>query len=299
MNKTFRDMMRSVDDDLLEEAITPMKKRNFLPWISAAVAACLLIVLGVNLFPRTQTAVTISMPYDMKLPENAERVRYETLNAPNQAGAQVSFVIRDTAYVYQVVETPEPLALTSSQSEEQLLAWNAGDLDIQLLSSASHTSVSWYLQDEQTQWYLTANADPREVLTTASQIFRLTGLNVTVAPEGAENITYNAFLFDGLTVAETTFQLKGVTYAYRMAATAELREDFADISGLETFPENATAKVFWCSAKLSFQPGGQGKILWFDVVPGIIYSLSMDSGASEETLLNTAQALFEPTQHDS
>ena len=299
MNKKFQDVMRSVDDDLLEEAITPMKKRNFLPWISVAAAACLLIVLGLNLLPDPQTAVTNPPPYNIKLPENAERVRYEALSVPNQAGAQVSFVIRDTAYVYQVVETSTPLQLTTSEPEGQLLAWNAGDLDIQLLSSAAHTSVSWYLPDEQTQWYLTANADSREVLTTASQIFRLTGLNVTVAPVEAENITYNAFLFHGLTVAETTFQLKGITYAYRMAATTELREDFADISALETFPENADSKVIWCSAKLSFQPGGQGKILWFDVVPGIVYSLSMDSGASEETLLNMAQELFEPTQHDS
>lgn len=299
MNDKFQNVMYAIDDDLLEEAITPMKKRNFLPWISVAVAACVLLVLGIRLFPGSQTGTTLSTLYNIQLPENAEQVHYTALRAPNKEGAQVSFVIQNTAYVYQVVETSTPLQLAANETDGQLLAWNAGELDIQLLTSPSCTSVSWYLPEEQTQWYLTANADSREVLTTANEIFRITGLNVTVAPEVAENITYNAFLLNGLTVAETTFQLDGITYAYRMAATTELQEDFADISGLGSFPENAAGNVFWCSAKLSFQAGGQGKILWFDVVPGILYSLSMDSGASQEALQNMANQLFEPTQENS
>ena len=198
-----------------------------------------------------------------------------------------------------MVQTPEPVQLANAETDGQLLAWNAGQLDIQLLSSASCTSVSWYLREAQTQWYLSADADSREVLTTANEIFRITGLNVTVAPAAAEDITYNAFLLNGLTVAETTFRLEGITYTYRMAATGELQEDFSDISGLDTFPENAAGKVLWCNAKLSFQAGGQGKILWFDVVPGILYSLHMDSNASREALQNMAQQLFEPTQENS
>ena len=181
-----------------------------------------------------------------------------------------------------------------------MLSWNAGDLDIQLLSSPTTTSVSWYLEDEQTQCYLTANADTLKVLTTASQILRATGLNVTLAPNNAENITYNAFLVDGLTVAETTFQIDGITYAYRMAGTMELLENFADISGLdEPFEQVAAGNVHWCRAKISFNHGGKGKILWFDLVPGILYSMSMDSGASDQALLKMANSLFEPAQDNN
>ena len=170
---------------------------------------------------------------------------------------------------------------------------------IQLVSSGGSTSVSWYRDEEQTQWYLTAEADSREVLTTASQILKSTGLDVAVAPENAQNITYNAFLLDGLTVAETTFQLDGITYAYRMAATMELVEDFADISGMAgPFGHELADQVLWCSAKLSFNEGGEGKVLWFDVVPGILYSLSMDSNAGEDALLDLATQLFEPAQED-
>jgi hypothetical protein len=123
---------------------------------------------------------------------------------------------------------------------------------------------------------------------------------VTVAPESAEKITYNVFLFGDLTVAETTFVIDGITYAYRMAATTEIGEDFADISGMEgPFGQNTEGEVLWCSAKLSFDEGGQGKIVWFDVVPGILYSLRAESGASADMLQNMAVQLFEPVQDNS
>ena len=217
----------------------------------------------------------------------------------DREAAQASFLLEDTAYVYYTVKTLEPQPLPQS-ADAQVLSWNSGDLGIQLLSSDTGTSVSWYQQEQQTQCYLTASADTRQVLTTASQILRATGLDVTGVPEGAENVTYNAFLLDGLAVAETTFRLGGNTCAYRMSATLELLEDFKDISGLtEPFEEVAAGEILWCRAKLSFNEGGQGKIIWFDVVPGILYSLSMDSGASEEALLELANQLFVPAQENN
>lgn len=296
MKDKFQKLMQAVDEDLLEEAIAPVKKQNFLPWLGAAVAACALLMLGLQLFPGNQNVANL---YNIKLPENAEHIRYEALSAPDREGAQVSFVIQDTTYVYQVVETPEPTQLTAQENDSQLLAWNAGQLDLQLLACPTQTWVSWYLPEEQTQWYLSANADSQEVLTTANEIFRITGLNVTVAPESAENITYDAFLLDGLTVAETTFRIDGTTYTYRMAATTQLQEDFADISGLPDFPKTGATTVLWCNAKFSFQTARQGKIIWFDVVPGILYSLSMDRMASLDALEQMAQQLFEPTQENS
>ena len=295
MSDKFQTLMHAIDDDLLEEAMTPAKRRTPLPWIG--LAACLVLLLGMLLPARGVTVARLSdMGYDMKLPEQAERVRYDIVSIHDQEAAQASFVIRDTEYVYQAVKAQEPKQLTGS---EEVLAWNVGDVGIQLSSSGASTSVSWYLQEEQTQCYLSANADSLEVLTTASQILRATGLNVAVAPADAQAITYNAFLLDGMTVAETTFRLGDITYAYRMAATMELREDFADISGMDgPFAENTDSQVLWCSAKLGFDLGGRGKVVWFDVVPGILYSLSMDTGASEEALLEMATELFIPAQDE-
>ena len=299
MNNKFQTLMNAVDEDLLEEAITPVKKKRSLAWVGVAVAASLLLTIGLIRFPSNAPVITVAelsnMGYDIRLPEEAEKVRYEIVSFQEQEAAQASFMIQDTKYVYQAVKTQEPQEL----SGEGILTWNTGDMDIQLLSSGSNTSVSWYRQEEQTQCYLTADADSAVVLTTASQILRVTGLDVTVAPKNAENVTYNAFILDGMTVAETTFQINGITCSYRMAGTLELPEDVADISGLdESFEHRAEGNVYWCGAKLSYNEGGQGKILWFDVAPGILYSMSMDSGASEEALLEMANSLFEPAQND-
>ena len=303
MSDKFRLVMNAVDDDLLEEAIAPMKRKNRLPWISAAVAACLMLVMGATFASNRNPEVTFTdladMGYVMNLPEDAGQIRCEILSPADGDGAQASFQIRDTEYVYRVVKTPEQQRL-SDQAEAEVLTWNSGNLEIQLLSSSSSTSVSWYIPEDQTQWYLSAQAGALEVLTTASQILRTTGLDVTVAPESAENITYNAFLLGDLTVAETTFVVDGITYSYRMAATLDLAEDFADISGMEGPYEQYTAgEVLWCSAKLSFHEGGQGKIIWFDVAPGILYALSVESGASTDMLQNMAIQLFEPAQDNS
>ena len=302
MSDKFHILMNAIDDDLLEEAITSVKRKRPLPWIGAAVAACLLLVIGLAMAPGRIPAVTAAqlaeMGYEIKLPQKAEKIRYEIVSLAEQKAAQASFVIQGTRYIYQTVKTQEQQQLSDSQ--DQVISWDAGKLDLQLLSSPSTTSVSWYLESEQTQCYLTAHADTRKLLTTASQILRATGLNVTVAPDNAENITYNAFRMDGLTVAETTFQIDGITYAYRMAGTSELLENITDISGLDgSFDHIAAADIYWCRAKVIFDDGGQGKVLWFDLVPGILYSVTMDSGASEEALLDMAISLFEPAQDNN
>ena len=300
MSDQFRLLMNAVDDDLLEEAAVPVKRARILPWIAAA--ACLVLMAGLTLGPNHSPAMTLSQladcGYDIRLPEEAMQISCGITTHTDREAAQASFLLEDTEYVYYTVKTLEPQPLPHS-ADAQVLSWNSGDLGIQLLSSDTGTSVSWYQQEQQTQCYLSATASTRQVLTTASQILRATGLNVAVAPPDARNITYNAFLLEGLTVAETTFELDGITYAYRMAATMELGEDFADISGIDgTFAVNIEGKVLWCSAKLHFDQNGQGRIVWFDVVPGILYSLSMDSGASEAALLDLATELFVPAQEE-
>ena len=302
MSDKFHTLMNAVDDDLLEEAMSPVKRRKPMPWIGAAIAACLVLVISLAQFeghvPPVAAAQLAEMGYEMKLPENAEKIRYEIVSLAEQKAAQASFVIQGTKYIYQTMKTQEQLQL--STSKHQVLSWDAGKLDIQLLSSPSTTSVSWYLEEEQTQCYLSAHADTRKVLTTATQILRATGLNVTVAPDDAENVTYNAFRMDGLTVAETTFQIDGITYTYRMAGTSELRENITDISGMAgPFDQVAAGEIHWCKAKIIFNDNGQGKILWFDLVPGILYSMTMDSGASEEALLDMAYSLFQPAQDNN
>lgn len=305
MSDKFQFLMKAVDEDLLEEAMTYRKKKSFRPWIGAAVAACLLMVLTLPMLFARQDTMTMEnlaqLGYEIHLPDTAEDIRCEVLALENGEAAQVSFTLQDTAYVYRAVKTdiPQPLQGGSAAAAE-LISWNAGEVELEMLTEEDSRSVSWYTPDNGTQCYLSAEAEAAELLTTASQILHKTGLNVTVAPEGAENITYSAFTMEELTVAETTFCYEGVTYAYRMAATMEITEDFADISGMDVaFAQRAEGEVLWCPARISCNDGQQGKIVWFDVVPGILYSLSMDSGASVPSLQDMANELFAPAQGDN
>lgn len=297
MNDNFRNVMQAVDDDLLEEAMEPVRRRRRPKWLLAA-AACICLLLTLPMLrpgvPPVSLETLRSMGYEMALPETLDIISYELVTQDDRRGAQARFLVGDTEYVYREEKTDAPRPLADGA---QLLSWNTDTLDIQLCTGTDSTSVSWYAQENQTQGYLTAQADSLAVLTTASQILRSTGLDVTVAPEGARDITYNAFLLDGLTVAETTFELDGTRFSYRMAATSELLEDFTDISSMEgPFERISAGEVAWCRAKINYTPGGQGRIIWFDLVPGILYSMSMDRSASDEILLTLANELFEPAQ---
>ncbi len=100
-------------------------------------------------------------------------------------------------------------------------------------------------------------------------------------------------------MGETTFTLDGVSCAYRIAPTYDTSADFADISGVEeNFAHHAETEVGWCPARLDWSEAGAGKIVWFDVVPGQLYSLSVDAGASQESLVDLASRLFTPAQEE-
>ena len=79
-----------------------------------------------------------------------------------------------------------------------------------------------------------------------------------------------------------------------------VEENFADISGVEkTFAAETTAEIGWCSARLSFDENGEGKVVWFDPAPGLLYSLHMETGASEAALLDMAALLYDPAQNNA
>ena len=52
-------------------------------------------------------------------------------------------------------------------------------------------------------------------------------------------------------------------------------------------------------ARLAFDKNAGGKIVWFDPAPGLLYSLYMESGASEAALLDMADLLYDPAQDDA
>ena len=318
MNKTnFECLMRSVDDDLLEEAQRPVRRRSRL-WAAGAVAACFAVLVSAGLLlarqddapaqianpMREATQVEVEqLGYVIPLPEDAEDVSYFLIDSGAEDDlpmAEADFQRNGTAYSCRTLKTAQAQDISGIYADwAQSLDWTVGSLAMQLRQAEDETTawVGWYDAGAGVQWCLSGKEDALSLLHTAQSIVEILGYDMAVAPPEAGDIIYNAFELDGLTVGETVFSLDGISYSYRTASTGVIEEEFADISGLEGPYQHETAgEVLWCPAKLFYNDGGDGKIIWFDVVPGLLYSLSMDQNASEESLLTMADQLFSPAQ---
>ncbi len=315
--KRFLLLMNSIGDDLLEEAQFPVKRWPFL-YDLAGIAACLCI-LAAGIFMLRGGAIREDggqeeivsqigqMGYDLPLPKGAEEPVYSTVDMDMESGglaAQVTYLYNGHKYTCRVLKTEYSVDISGmDEAWDESIDWKAGGLDMQLREAKEEHAawVGWYSAEKQMQWCLSSYGEEAlSLLHTAQEIVEKIGFQMDVAPEGAEDIIYNAFTLDGLTVAETCFTLDGIRYSYRMAATYETSRDFADISGAaDAYKVNTDAEVSWCPARLSYTEGGSGKIVWFDVVPGILYSLSMDDGASADALTGMAAQIFAPAQGDA
>lgn len=323
-NAAFLFVMKAVDDDLLEEAQRPAKRVR--PWprlvgIAGLAAACVLMAISLHgwphaepdPFPSKNPPVTNAaseeafaeiqrLGYTLPVPSDAQDVSYALVDSDSGGTPIAEVTYKSSGHTYYC------RALKSQQAEDisgldqewaQSLDWKAGTLQMQLRQSDTDAWVGWYAPDAEVQWCLCGGNDALSLLHTAQDLLDALGYGVATAPEHAEDILYNAFALDGLTVGETEFVLDGVRYSYRMAQTWSVEKDFADISGMEeTFQHESETEITWCPARLYYNEGGAGKVVWFDVVPGLLYSLSMDQDASEEALLTMANQLFAPAQGD-
>lgn len=95
------------------------------------------------------------------------------------------------------------------------------------------------------------------------------------------------------------FTLNGITWQYRMAPTDDVSETIPDISEFTGGSLTAESTVRWCAALLRWDEGGAGCIIWRDMAPGLVYSLTTDSGASEDALSDMAALVFQPAQDES
>jgi len=321
----FEKFMRSADDGLLEEAKQPRARRRNWVYAAGTLAACLLVAAGLLVWKPWQTGdirtkgsepmatARIANPlhdasaeelaqlgYDVAVPQGAENVAYTLIdNGENVPLAQVTYDRDGLAYTYRGLIAGEPEDISGVyESFDEELSWPAAGLDMRLCASEGGWAVvSWYEPATGTQWCLAAEGEARKVLTTARDILNVTGIDIAAAPEGAQDVTYDAFPLNGRTVAETRFTWEGRRWTYRMAATGEI--GLEDISGTGlAYAVSEDGVVAYCDAKLFYDEGGAGKIIWFDVVPGMLYSLTVETGASAALLAEMANSLFTPLQGD-
>lgn len=127
----------------------------------------------------------------------------------------------------------------------------------------------------------------------AKEILDTLGMNMNV-PDDAQNISYATIDTDNdKPIAQAKFTLDNVEYTYRIRSAAS----FEDISGAY-FDWKTTNKIeiSYCSGEVRFIDGEQGICLWYDTVPGLMYCIYAESGASEDSLLAMANKLYIPAK---
>ena len=115
-------------------------------------------------------------------------------------------------------------------------------------------------------------------------------------PEGAEDV--RCFVLNGGEMAEMQFTLNGCRLTARIAAAAA----FTDISGMYyAWTSTEAFNVAQCPAVIWTAPAEEGQAqvcLWYDAVPGLMYSVSACGDACPD-LKTVAEALYIPVQAEA
>ena len=300
----MRRWMDVVDEELLEEAQRPPVRGVLMRRWGAAAACLCAAALVLSLWqPWSGTkadgggqvfsdGASGAQPLraTLVLPEGAELTDSVTEDA---SSAKCTVLLDGYDYDYTAVYTAEVLPAPDGKLPET--AWQVGGLTLLLYEDGN---VGWYDSGAGIQWYCVA-WDGGQPLVTAFAMMDAQSYTVPTAPEGAETQGYDLFDLDGMTVTEVTFTLDGRTWRYRMAPTMDVTETIPDISGSTGGSLTAEGAVRWCAAALRWDEGGAGCIIWKDVAPGLVYSLTVDTGASEDLLSDTALLVFQPAQEES
>ena len=297
----FQRFMNGIDDEFLEEAYTePAARpasagfsagRSRRVWLrrSIAAAACIcLVAAGIAAGGRLrddEKPVTMediaALGFRLLLPEEAEAATYEICDGGD--AVEADFTLAGETYTCRAEKT----------SEAEVPAGEDG-------------WVAWYTEEEKVLYVLSGSGEAGEstLLTTARQIMNRLGYDMDVAPQNAKNIMYITFALDPgdgtetLETAETSFTVDGIRYAYRTAGTGQVV--LQDISGMEDgkYENSSSVELGWCAAEAFWTEGGAGKLIWLDLAPGLVYSLTMDTGASKDALTEMAETLYTPAQGD-
>lgn len=118
-------------------------------------------------------------------------------------------------------------------------------------------------------------------------------------PEGAENARYSVI---GGTLSQVDFTWNGDECTARAEPSGET--SLKDISGFYyNWKNSAEVKVGYNTAKASWTKDEKGNsvgiCIWWDAAPGIMYSVSMRSGAGEKSLSALANAVYVPVQGEN
>ena len=136
------------------------------------------------------------------------------------------------------------------------------------------------------------------VETDAEGVMQMVGVEFGI-PAGAENISYSVLEVESL--AEMRFTWNGLEYTARIKPCAA----FEDISGLyyDEWLAEDPCEIQWCEGVCRRAQDDMGTVdvcLWFDVAPGIMYSVSTSAADLDGfDIQAAAEQLFVPMQGDA
>ena len=249
-------------------------------------------------FPVTMAPVLDAEPLSasLALPEGASLTSdYQWRQDGEGAVTGVSCTVLLDGYDYDYGAAYASQPLPAPDGTLPADTWQVNGLTLLVYDDGA---VGWYDTSAGIQWYCAA-WDGGEPLVTAFTLMDAQYYTVPTAPEGADVLGYDLFDLDGATVTEVAFTLDGVTWHYRMAPTLDVSETIPDISGFTGGSLMAEGKLCWCPTVLRWDAGGAGCIIWRDLAPGLAYSLTADTSASEDALSDMAALVFKPAQEES
>ena len=304
--------MDAIDDDLLEEAQRPLPRggaaRRWGALAACFCAAALALALwqpwsagiGDNTagadadFGAMDKSFSVAMPpvsdaellsASLALPEGASLTsdyRWRQDGEGAVTGVSCTVLLDGYDYDYSAAYASQPLP-----APDGTLPTDTYQVNGLTLLVYDDGAVGWYDTSAGIQWYCVA-WDGGAPLVTAFTLMDAQYYTVPTAPEGADVLGYDLFDLDGSTVTEVSFTLDGVTWHYRMAPTLDVSETIPDISDFTGGSLTAEGRLRWCPTVLRWDAGGAGCIIWRDIAPGLAYSLTADTGASEKTLADMA-----------
>lgn len=130
------------------------------------------------------------------------------------------------------------------------------------------------------------NSNPQEIIETIGVRF--------IEPKDVSEIKY--FIISNQ-IAQMNFIKDDISFTARIKPTNQ----FEDISGMYyDWTNEQDCEIAWCSGKIYFMNDGEnnnpGICIWYDIAPGLMYSISMDDKSNPEILLNLANEIYHKSQ---
>ena len=229
----FKLWMQAVDNELLEEAQKPYRRKYTFIYCIGAVAACLVLVITAVTLTQRKKAESLQMPnpvtsasaeeiqhlgFSVPLPKDAENPSYYIIDMGKDSAkmAEVDFEQNGTEYSCRALKSNTVQDISGlnyewAKSED----WSGEDISVQLRQSDDAAWVGWYAFGAGVQWCISGGNNALQLLDTAQTIVENLGYTMPLYPlESAESAVADG----GYAVAFSAADLKKTEDGYTLTA---------------------------------------------------------------------------------